>query len=701
MRFLAIFLPAAGLLALVVAILYHQQSQNEQLALERDLRLHLDLTRDGINEHFHNIGTDLTFLSLAGDVAGVLDRHDRLATERLAREYQDFVAEKKAYASLTLVDLSGTPRVRVVYQKGRARIVPADDMAASIRVPFDEPRLLATPLGEVYVAPVGRRRPHRPQGDSVPPLIFRFAVPVSDASGAKQGFLVADFLGEHVAQYITFSTRAVGMGQSMLVNAAGGWIIGPQPAERGSLYTSTAGTNFARLLPQAWHQIQHCDWGQFRMPAGLFSFITIRPRQLAGVSTASSRTSGLSESPPEWKLISFVAADELRMHLGAFFDKVLSLYGAAVVVLALGTLVLVRILARLHRERDYSQRLIDGSPALICGLAADGTIRFVNAAVEKATGYRADELIGGNWWQIFHPGEEQHHAQTVYRALHEGREFESELVAKGGETLCVVWNGLVRRDENGQPVELVGFGDDVTERRRMESMRREFISMVSHELRTPLTSVRGALGLLDAGTAGTLPKNAHELVNIALKNTERLTRLANEILDLRKLERGMLHLDMEQTPLLPLVRDAVEANRAYAGQYQVQIEMQPKPEEVHAEIDPHRFDQVMNNLLSNAAKFSPEGGVVGVGLAGDSRWARVWVSDCGPGIAEADWPRVFEPFTQLDGSSMRARGGAGLGLHITRELVERMGGRLALESEPGFGSMFCIEFPRCVPESGA
>ena len=240
---------------------------------------------------------------------------------------------------------------------------------------------------------------------------------------------------------------------------------------------------------------------------------------------------------------------------------------------------------------------------------------------------------------------------------------------------------------------------DLTQQRRIERMKDEFLATVSHELRTPLTSVLGALGLLAAGAAGPLPPGAVPLAEAAQRNGHRLSRLIDDILDLTKLEGDRLEMHLVPTPIGTLVREACAANQGYAERVDVSLETQidPAAADSRLPLDPNRFLQVMANLLSNAIKHSPSGAKVTVSLRPAPGAVRVTVRDRGRGIDPAFRARMFEKFSQADGSDRRAQGGTGLGLYISRMLVERMGGRIAVEPASDEGTAFSVEFPLAGP----
>ena len=234
---------------------------------------------------------------------------------------------------------------------------------------------------------------------------------------------------------------------------------------------------------------------------------------------------------------------------------------------------------------------------------------------------------------------------------------------------------------------------DLTEQRRVERMKDEFLATVSHELRTPLTSVLGALGLVAAGAAGEVPAAAQGLIVVARRNGERLSRLVDDVLDLTKLEGNQMVLQQRPASLNKLLEEAVAANTAYAERTGALLQLAIQADSPRALVDPDRLMQVMANLLSNAIKHSRSGQTVGVALYGHSDGWRIDVTDQGPGIDPAFRERLFTKFAQADGSDHRAQGGTGLGLYISRMLLDRMGARIFVESRPGEGSTFSVIIP--------
>ena len=271
-----------------------------------------------------------------------------------------------------------------------------------------------------------------------------------------------------------------------------------------------------------------------------------------------------------------------------------------------------------------------------------------------------------------------------------------------GEFRIVLANGAVRHvavvqgvvlDTSGEVLRVIGVNMDITERKELDRVKSEFIATVSHELRTPLTSIRGSLGLVNGGAAGVLPEEAARLVAVAYRNTDRLTRIVDDILDAEKLGCGQMSLELTRQSLTALVEEAIEENHGYSRSYKVHFATNEPLPEVMVMVDANRILQVLANFLSNAAKFSPAEATVDVGMVVDGTNVRVSVTDHGPGVPAAFRDHVFERFSQADNSDSRRKGGTGLGLTIAKALIERMQGTIDFTTHPGLGTTFFFDLP--------
>ncbi|WP_299028207.1 CHASE domain-containing protein [uncultured Sulfitobacter sp.] len=254
------------------------------------------------------------------------------------------------------------------------------------------------------------------------------------------------------------------------------------------------------------------------------------------------------------------------------------------------------------------------------------------------------------------------------------------------------WTYDKNRAENVYIVQIV----DISDQKRVERIKSEFVSTVSHELRTPLTSIKGALSLLEMSAAPQMPDNAKRLLEIACANADRLTVMVNDILDLEKLSSGDVMFECEDTALHPLVADTIDAMVPVAEEHQNTLVLETTTDDVEVHVDVGRMRQVLTNLISNACKFSDA--QTPVTLCYDVRETDViiYVKNIGPPVPESFRSHMFEAFTQGDGSDTRSKGGTGLGLHIVRQIVKRLGGRIGFEQGQDRQTVFWFTCPLAV-----
>ena len=289
-------------------------------------------------------------------------------------------------------------------------------------------------------------------------------------------------------------------------------------------------------------------------------------------------------------------------------------------------------------------------------------------------------------------------AQTARRAS----EFFSETLApfemtqRGVQEANTILRDLNRELEQRERIVLRAYRatkEELNEQKRLEQLKNEFISVVSHELRTPLTSIHGALGLINTGAMGEVSAEARQLLAVASRNSQRLVRLVDDILDLQKIESGEIPFQLQPLEIGAVLEQAIEANQAYARKLGVSFTLQGFPRGARVEADPDRLVQVMTNLLSNAARFSPQGETVIVAASRQGQSIQVDVTDRGPGIPDEFRDRIFQKFAQAEHPSGGQKGGTGLGLSITKAIVERLGGNIVYESDPESGTTFSFQLP--------
>lgn len=365
----------------------------------------------------------------------------------------------------------------------------------------------------------------------------------------------------------------------------------------------------------------------------------------------------------------------------------------------------------LNDAYQRNQAILDYANYSIISTDVQGVINTFNRGAESLLGYRCVEVVNQTTPATFHlPEEVVLRAQALSAELNVtitpsfeafvaktrlGLVDENEwtYVRKDGSHVPVLLSVTAQYDTQGSIVGYLGIASDISERKRIERMKNEFVSTVSHELRTPLTSIRGALGLILAKSSAGMSDKAKLLLETANRNCERLTLLINDILDLEKIESGMLAFNIAPMDLADVVQQSLVSNEGYAQKHAVKLLIADTVTVANIIGDEHRLSQVLSNLLSNAIKYSPENGVVEVAIAQDSGQVRVSIKDHGTGIPEDFRQRLFQRFAQADGSDTKAKGGTGLGLSISKAIVERHGGTIGYHSQEGVGTEFYFQLP--------
>jgi len=325
----------------------------------------------------------------------------------------------------------------------------------------------------------------------------------------------------------------------------------------------------------------------------------------------------------------------------------------------------------------------------------DGQGRLVDAnlAFAAMVNIPPAELRGLPIATVTHPADR--HGDSV-RELFSGEidryRREKRYVRPDGSWFWGALTASMLRDRDGRPDVAIGMVEDITERKEVERLKDELVSVVGHELRTPLTSIRGSLGLLEAGIAGELPQEAADMVTIARQNTERLSRLVDETLDLERLQAGRVELEVRSVTPPELLEATAQVVQRVADDADIELVWEA-PADLQLYVDPDRIVQALVNLIANAIKFSPPGASVRTIVKAHGSQALISVRDEGRGIPFEQLETIFERFRQVDASDHREKGGTGLGLPISRAIIEQHAGRIWAESVPGEGATFRITLP--------
>jgi PAS domain S-box-containing protein len=347
----------------------------------------------------------------------------------------------------------------------------------------------------------------------------------------------------------------------------------------------------------------------------------------------------------------------------------------------------------LRKAEETFRTLLQESSDIVVIVSPTGDIQYISPAVERILGLNAQGLKGQNVFSYLHPDDLAQALESLTNTSKTpGYAVPLELRLRRTDGTYVPMELLANNlmgDANIQGV--VINARDVSGRHEMERLKREFISTVSHELRTPLTSIHGALGLMASGKLGALPEKPQRMLDIAVKNTDRLVRLVNEILDIERLESGSLKMEMRPVELTELLTQASDVMRSMAESADVRLQIDAEPMTIM--VDGDRLMQMLTNLLSNGIKFSRPGGTVRVSAAHEAHNLQIKVEDEGRGIPADKLESIFERFKQVDASDSREKGGSGLGLSICRMIAQQHGGRIWAESTLGKGSVITVEMP--------
>jgi PAS domain S-box-containing protein len=362
-----------------------------------------------------------------------------------------------------------------------------------------------------------------------------------------------------------------------------------------------------------------------------------------------------------------------------------------------------QFIARKRAEQQISENedryhyLFENSADLILTFAPDGTILHFNAAWLRSLGYSRDELMKMSLFDLVASDDREKCQAIVDKAVGTGSLNKVEFTFRASDGRALIAEGVINCRYGIAGVEYCNaIFQDVTTRREVDRMKNEFISVVSHELRTPLTSIRGSLGLLAGGALRKDPEKAQRMLDIALKNTERLVRLINDILDIEKIESGNISLDIQPVDSADLLLQACATMNSMAEEHAVRMEVHPVRGTVFADRD--RMQQTLTNLLSNAIKFSTPQSLVTMTSERRGSGLLIRVRDQGRGIPTHKLQSIFERFQQVDASDSRDKGGTGLGLAICRSIVQQHGGAIWVDSIEGKGSEFFVLLPRFQPE---
>ncbi len=422
---------------------------------------------------------------------------------------------------------------------------------------------------------------------------------------------------------------------------------------------------------------------------GLFSLLLmITPARKIGKSLVHPIESLIKKvNTRSYPITPFNTGDELEVLAKAFDDATDRLHEANKEL----------ILSEYRSGQNQLHSIIDIVRDGIITIDKHGTIETFNLAAENIFGYHAYDVVGNNVTMLM----------PVSYAKDHNSYLKNYIPCNKSKVIGVDREVIGRRKDGSEfPVYLsvseinilgnrifTGVLREIPQRKRNEKLKIEFISLISHELRTPLTSIRGALGLVMGRFNDELSPKCQQILNMALRNCDRLTLLINDILDMDKFESGKLSYDFKLSNLNTLVSKSVEDNEGFACMHDVKLILRSFVHDAEIIADYNRLQQVMANLLSNAIKYSPKGSCVTINLNMDRQYYRVEITDCGPGIPPEFHDRIFQRFAQANNSDTLRVGGTGLGLNITKAIIDSHHGEIGFHSVVGSGCTFFFILP--------
>ncbi len=356
---------------------------------------------------------------------------------------------------------------------------------------------------------------------------------------------------------------------------------------------------------------------------------------------------------------------------------------------------------KLQRYAAEISDLYNHAPCGYHSLDSDGVFLRMNDTELKWLDYKREEIVGKKKFVELLTSDSQKLFPERFAGFKRRgwvRDLEFDLVRKDGTVLPVVLNSTAVWDSQGNYRMSRSTVFDNTDRKALERAKDEFISMVGHELRNPLTTIRAGLSLLASGKLGVLNEKGQRLLGIAVEDTERLTRLINDMVDIQRLKLGRFHLARQNCDAAHLVHQAADAAQPLAEKAGIQLEAEAEAAMLWA--DPDRVVQTLTNLITNAIRFSPKETTVQVRAARQQDKVLFQVMDHGCGIEKEMQETVFERFRQVKAAEARSQGGLGLGLAVCRGIVEQHGGRIWVESEPDKGCTFSFTLPAAAESGG-
>ena len=370
-----------------------------------------------------------------------------------------------------------------------------------------------------------------------------------------------------------------------------------------------------------------------------------------------------------------------------------------------------RVEINLKREKKRAQNYLDVAGVIIVAIDDEQHVTLLNKKGYEILGYEEEEIVGQNWFDTVFPQRCKKKWMDVYSSVVSGEkepaDYQIPILTKDGKEMICSWKISVLKDDEGEIVGTLSAGEDITKSKKAEEAMRkakdeaeaanrtksEFLANMSHELRTPLNAIIGFSDLLLTQRFGELnDKQTRYLTNVSFSG-KHLLEIINSILDLSKIEAGKMELYFEDLMVPSIINEAKNSTLPLATKKNIALEVSVDPDIPPINADKTKMMQILYNLISNAIKFTEEGGNVKLYTRKEENMVLISVEDTGIGISKENIKKLFKPFTQLDPFLTREYAGTGLGLSLTKKLIQMHGGDISVESEQGKGTKFTINIP--------
>ncbi|GAB6041112.1 response regulator [Endothiovibrio diazotrophicus] len=703
LRFLALFLPVALVVLGAVWLAGRADLEKRVSELRAADTLSVGLAAGALEQRLIGVSRDLFVLANQSSLRTALQAPTPANLAHLANDFSNFSLNKRVYQQLRWIDEQGRERVRVDWVDGGPRVVPAAELQdKSDRYYFTDAFRLAP--GELFVSPLDLNVEHHQVEVPYRPML-RLATPVADHAGVKRGIVLINYAGSDLLEAFDRGGERI-RGHLALLNRDGYWLRSPQADEAWGFMFGRDET-FGRRHPEAWQRIGTGGRGQFEDAQGLWTYRTVLPLEIGEHPAMGREGTGGGYA---WRVVAHVGHEALVSARNAVVSRLappaallLGLFAVGAYWLTRTERALARSAAEVAELYELNHMMVAEAPVGIAAYRADGECLFANGALARMVDAEEAHLRVRNFRRVdawragglleeareaLESGQPRHHEGRLESVS--GREVwvECHLVpfASGGErNLLLIANDVsVSRAAEQALIE----GRQAAE--EASRAKSAFVANMSHEIRTPLNAIIGFTQL--ARELEAEPRLADYLGKIE-RSSRHLLGIVNDLLDFSKIESGRMELDQVEFQFDQLLNESAGmiGNRAEEKGLELVYRVSPRvPLQVVG--DPLRLIQVLNNLLGNAVKFTDRGEVelrVEVAaLAARGVDLRFEVRDSGIGMTEEQRLRLFTPFTQADSSITRRFGGTGLGLTISRRLVEQMGGVMEVRSAPGEGSVF-------------